>query len=192
MLPRIVGDDDRQVQPWAGIAGEGRGRLGPSCPRGVMTQALLIVLCAHCSFSGFGVVCLLLASYSHHRTRVQSMQPALFGDERRRQINLGGASGAYSQSALLNQAKVRRQERHALKQKQESAVKIQAWWRGVREAQYVRRDMRHALDRDITSLNALRCLVLVGKDEDALGKWSQSLDSAGEGAFAAYPWQDRC
>ncbi|KAL1664383.1 HECT-domain-containing protein [Schizophyllum commune] len=113
------------------------------------------------------------------------MQPALFGDERRRQINLGGASGAYSQSALLNQAKARRQERHALKQKQESAVKIQAWWRGVREAQYVRRDMRQALDRDITSLNALRCLVLVGQDEEALGKWSQSLDSAGEGAVFA-------
>ncbi|KAL1745181.1 HECT-domain-containing protein [Schizophyllum fasciatum] len=111
------------------------------------------------------------------------MQPTLFGDERRRKINLGGASGAYSQSALLDQAKARRIERHALKQKQENALKIQAWWRGVREARCVRRNMRQMLDRDITSLTALRCLILVGQDEEALGKWSQAMSDAGEGAI---------
>ncbi|TRM60846.1 HECT-domain-containing protein [Schizophyllum amplum] len=93
------------------------------------------------------------------------MQPSLFEDSRRRRINLGGASGASSQSALLDQAKARRLERQTLKRKQDSAIKIQSWWRGMREARSVRRNLRRALDQDVASLTGLRCLVLIGQEE---------------------------
>ncbi|TRM60843.1 hypothetical protein BD626DRAFT_122762 [Schizophyllum amplum] len=91
------------------------------------------------------------------------MQPSLLEDSRRRKINLGGTSGASSQSALLDQAKARRLERRTLKRKQDSAVKIQSWWRGIPEPRSARRQPSY-----ITSCNSTRTR-LVGTTANAIG-----------------------
>lgn len=105
-----------------------------------------------------------------------------FGDERRRPINLGGATSASSHAAILEEAKARRLERHNFKRRQEKAVRLQSWWRGVNEAKIARQAMRKAFEDDVTGITGLRCLVLIGKDEEIIGKWSTTILSTGEGA----------
>ncbi|KIK81041.1 hypothetical protein PAXRUDRAFT_833139 [Paxillus rubicundulus Ve08.2h10] len=105
----------------------------------------------------------------------------LFGDERRRrEINLGGSTSVSSQAAILDQARARRIEREALRRREESAIRIQAWWRGVSEAQRVRQQLRHVFQENVTGLTALRCLVFIGKDEDLLIQWSQKMSQNDE------------
>ncbi|KDQ51194.1 hypothetical protein JAAARDRAFT_41256 [Jaapia argillacea MUCL 33604] len=104
----------------------------------------------------------------------------LFGDERRRQINLGGASSAASYDSILREAKERRLEREDQRRRQDSAVRIQAWWRGMRESARVRQVMRQAFAEDVTGINGLRCLVLIGRDQDVLGTWSTTILLGGE------------
>lgn len=103
----------------------------------------------------------------------------VFGDESRRRINLGGASATASERDVLRHARREREERRELRRRQESAIKLQAWWRGVNEAQRTRRELRKAFEADPTSLTGLRCLVLMGHDEEALGRWSCAM-SRGE------------
>lgn len=105
----------------------------------------------------------------------------LFGDEKRRQINLGGKSSVSTLSSLTDQAKARRADRFQEKRKNDSATRIQAWWRGVSATLAVRAEMRRAFETDIEGITGLRCLVLIGLDEDALGKWSQTIAGKGEG-----------
>ncbi|KAI0669125.1 HECT-domain-containing protein [Trametes maxima] len=103
------------------------------------------------------------------------MDVPLFGDapnKRRREINLGGSHTATSHSDILQEAKQRRLQRNDLKRRQDSAVTIQHWWRGKHALQAVREDLRRTFDQDVASLTGLRCLVLLGQDEDALGRWS--------------------
>ncbi|KAG8214281.1 HECT-domain-containing protein [Butyriboletus roseoflavus] len=100
----------------------------------------------------------------------------LFGDERRRrEINLGGSTSVSSQAAILDQARAQRMEREAQRKREESAIRIQAWWRGAREAQRVRQQLRRAFQEQVTGLTALRCLVLVGQDEKLLSMWSERM-----------------
>lgn len=100
----------------------------------------------------------------------------LFGDhQRRREINLGGPSSASSYSTILEQAKARRLEREALRKREESAVKIQSWWRGTVQAQETRQHLRQLFQEDVSSLTSLRCFLLIGQDEDLLGQWSTSM-----------------
>lgn len=100
----------------------------------------------------------------------------LFGDERRRrEINLGGSTSVTSQAAILGQARARRMEREAQRKREESATRIQAWWRGVCEARRVRQQLRRVFQEQVTSLTALRCLVLVGQDEELLTLWSHRM-----------------
>ncbi|TFK31976.1 HECT-domain-containing protein [Crucibulum laeve] len=107
----------------------------------------------------------------------------VFGDENRRKINLGGASSATSHQAILDQARAERNERQKLKRKQESAVKLQAWWRGIQEAQVARKEMRGMFDEDVTGITGLRCLVLIGQDEEIIGRWSSAVMQGGEDQF---------
>ncbi|EIW51561.1 HECT-domain-containing protein [Trametes versicolor FP-101664 SS1] len=103
------------------------------------------------------------------------MDIPLFGDapnKRRREINLGGAHTATSHNDILQEAKLRRSQRNDLKRRQDSALLIQHWWRGRIALNDVRGDLRHTFDQDVTSITGLRCLVLLGQDEDALGRWS--------------------
>jgi ubiquitin-protein ligase E3 C len=101
----------------------------------------------------------------------------VWGDERRRPINLGGSTtSASSHAAILDQAKARRLEREDNRRREENAVKLQAWWRGVREARLVREQMKIVFERDVNGITALRCLVLIGRsDERVLGQWSTSM-----------------
>ncbi|KAG1858820.1 HECT-domain-containing protein [Suillus subluteus] len=104
----------------------------------------------------------------------------LFGDERRREINLGGSSSVTtSQAAILNQARARRIERETVRKRQESAVTIQAWWRGITDARRVRQELREQFIGDITGLTGLRCLVLIGQDIDFLDRWAAEALSQG-------------
>lgn len=104
----------------------------------------------------------------------------LFGDERRREINLGGSSSTTtSQAAILNQARARRIEREAVRKRQESAVTIQAWWRGITDARRVRQKLREQFAGDITGLTGLRCLVLIGQDTEFLDRWAAEVLSQG-------------
>ncbi|KAF9234160.1 HECT-domain-containing protein [Melanogaster broomeanus] len=103
----------------------------------------------------------------------------LFSDERkRREINLGGSTSVSSQAAILDQARARRIEREALRRREESAIRIQAWWRGVSEARRVREQLRRVFQQNVTGLTALRCLVLIGQDEALLGQWSQIMSQS--------------
>lgn len=112
---------------------------------------------------------------TYRRQGVLEMLP-LFGDERRRrEINLGGSTSVSSQAAILDQARAQRMEREAQRKREESAIRIQAWWRGAREAQRVRQQLRQAFREQVTGLTALRCLVLVGQDEELLSLWSVTI-----------------
>ncbi|KAJ7597464.1 HECT-domain-containing protein [Mycena floridula] len=104
----------------------------------------------------------------------------VFGNERRRQINLGGSHSVSSQSSLLDAAKLRREERLEHKRRSDNAVRVQAWWRGIREAQLVRRELRVLFFQDITGITALRCLVLLQTDQEALGMWSAAMNAQGD------------
>ena len=104
-----------------------------------------------------------------------------FGNERRRPINLGGASSAASHADILEEAKNRRAERQTIKRRQENAVRLQAWWRGAVAARVARHEMRKTFEADITGISGLRCLVLIGRDEEVLARWSNAINSASEG-----------
>ncbi|KAA1475594.1 HECT-domain-containing protein [Dentipellis sp. KUC8613] len=107
----------------------------------------------------------------------------IFGDEKRRKINLGGARSVSTHEAVLSEAKALRSERQNLRRRQESAIQIQAWWRGCHEARAVRRNLVAAFRKDVRGLNGLRCLVLVGSDQDVLGEWSAAMVEQGEDWF---------
>ncbi|KAJ3735038.1 HECT-domain-containing protein [Lentinula guzmanii] len=119
------------------------------------------------------------------------MLPIFETDRRRRQINLGGASTSTSHTSILDQAKLRREERIEQKRRSDSAVKIQAWWRGTKEHQRVRQELRKnledALNRgDLLRLDTLRMLVIVNQkktNDTLLSQWSQKLVHYGTGAF---------
>ncbi|KAF9456890.1 hypothetical protein BDZ94DRAFT_1274548 [Collybia nuda] len=104
----------------------------------------------------------------------------LFGDERKRKINLGGTSTASSHRTILEQARAQRDERSAQKRREASAVRIQAWWRGMQQTGNVRQGMRQEFESDVKGLVGLRCLVLMGpRDEEALLIWSREMVRGG-------------
>ncbi|KAG5638826.1 hypothetical protein H0H81_009799 [Sphagnurus paluster] len=103
-----------------------------------------------------------------------------FGDERKRKINLGGASSALSHTALIDRTRALRNERLEQQRRHESALRVQAWWRGIREARRVRGEMRKAFEGDVTGLLGLRCLAIIGKkDDEALAIWSRKMVAGG-------------
>lgn len=73
-------------------------------------------------------------------------------------------------------------EREAQRKREESAIRIQAWWRGACEARHVRQQLRRVFQAQVTGLTALRCLVLVGQDEELLTMWSERI-SQDDGKF---------
>ena len=116
------------------------------------------------------------------------MDVPLFGDlpnKRRREINLGGnrTGAATTHNAILQEAKLRRLQRNDEKRRQDAALRIQSSWRGYVAVRTVRQNLRSTFEHDVTSLTALRCLVLLGQDEDALGRWSTVVFSSRKGVF---------
>ncbi|KAF8065407.1 HECT-domain-containing protein [Lyophyllum atratum] len=105
---------------------------------------------------------------------------APFGDERKRKINLGGASTALSHATLIDRTRALRNERLEQQRRHENALKVQAWWRGIQEARRARVEIREAFERDVEGLIGLRCLAVIGrKDEEALSIWSERMVAAG-------------
>jgi ubiquitin-protein ligase E3 C len=117
--------------------------------------------------------------FSLHATT--TMLP-LFTDERRKPINLGGPSSASTHAAIIDQAKARRSERQDLRKRIDAAVRIQAYWRGVQTRRQLRCRGEGVGAGDVGSLDVLRWVVLVGgKDEDVLGRWSMGVVGSGDG-----------
>nr|GAT53416.1 HECT-domain-containing protein [Mycena chlorophos] len=107
------------------------------------------------------------------------------GPQERKRINLGGASSNTSLASLTDQAKARREERILLKKRNDSATRIQAWWRGVAAAKRTRAQMRQVFEQNVDGITGLRCLVLMGRDEEVLGQWSQTMVQRGEASLFA-------
>ncbi|KDQ20978.1 hypothetical protein BOTBODRAFT_26989 [Botryobasidium botryosum FD-172 SS1] len=109
------------------------------------------------------------------------------GPGRTRQINLGGSHTTATHADILDKVKAQRAERQDLRRKKESALKIQAWWRGRVQAQKVRAQLRRAFDdgaanwplRGKDAIMWTRALIVGGEDWDRLGKWSE--------IYASYP-----
>ncbi|PFH45540.1 hypothetical protein AMATHDRAFT_71617 [Amanita thiersii Skay4041] len=99
----------------------------------------------------------------------------LFSDEQRRKINLGGTSSATSQASILTNARAQRNERLEQKQRQDSARKVQAWWRGRRLTKQLRRELRAYFEHDVLGIKGMRCLVLLNGDQEALALWSRTV-----------------
>ena len=106
----------------------------------------------------------------------------LFGadDKKRRNINLGGRSTSSTHTSILDEARLRREQRQNQLKQQKSAIRIQAWWRGKRESRIVRIRLRHALEQDPAGINGLRAVVLIGQDEESLAIWSRNVLQSGE------------
>ena len=106
----------------------------------------------------------------------------LFGtdDRKRRNINLGGRSSSTTHTSILDEARLRREERQNQLKRQTSAIRIQAWWRGKLESRRVRIQLRHVLEEDPAGINGLRAIVLIGQDEDSLAIWSRNILQLGE------------
>jgi hypothetical protein len=102
-----------------------------------------------------------------------------FDPEQKRKINLGGATRVSSASAILDSVKAQREERQELKRRQDAAVRVQAWWRGRSQSKWAKKEMKSAFKDDILGIRGLRCLVLMGLDEEALGLWSQAVLNGG-------------
>lgn len=103
------------------------------------------------------------------------------GDEHKRRIDLGGSSRVASASDLLDSVKAQREARLEQKRRQDAAVKVQAWWRGRSQTEKVKDEMMATFRNDIMGITGLRCLVLMGLDEEALGLWSQTVANASRG-----------
>ncbi|KAF9078553.1 hypothetical protein BDP27DRAFT_1309750 [Rhodocollybia butyracea] len=122
------------------------------------------------------------------------MLPLFDADRRRRQINLGGTSSSTSHSSILDQAKLRREERTEHKRRIDNSVKIQAWWRGTNEQRRVRMELRKSLDDaldrgDLLHLETLRMLVIVCKKQthdEILSKWSGKIVQDGSDILALF------
>ena len=87
-------------------------------------------------------------------------------------------------AAIIDRVREERSIRAQQKRRVENAIRIQAWWRGVREARYTKIKMRKAFEADITGITGLRCLVLIGRDEEVLSQWSKAMLELGKGAFS--------
>lgn len=128
-----------------------------------------------------------------------------FGDEHKRKINLGGTGSASSSSAaaILSRVQAERQARAEMKMRIKAAVRIQACWRGCRERGRVRAEVRRWLvggdiemgtegmegvekeGMRVEGVRALRGVVMVGRDEDVLGRWAGEVVRRGVGALWA-------
>src|SRR6266702_1213886 len=117
-----------------------------------------------------------------HVTLLVSMHP--FTQEKRRKINLGGATSVASQTDILHSAKARRNEREEIRRRHESALCIQSHWRSFQQYRGVRQQLSQIFQEDVLGLNGMRALVLVGSDDLLLAQWSEAVIRAGDGELS--------
>jgi ubiquitin-protein ligase E3 C len=108
----------------------------------------------------------------------------IFNDDRKRKINLGGVFSVATSATIIDQVHEERSIRAQQKRRIQKAIQIQSWWRGVREARYAKIEMRKSFEADITGITGLRCLVLIGKDEEVLSRWSKAMLELGQGTLS--------
>ena len=85
------------------------------------------------------------------------------------------ATSSSSHAAVVDQAKALRAQRQAARKQEENVQKIQRWWRGNREKRVVQQSLKKAFDEATWAdggITKMRCLVLMGRDEERLGRWS--------------------
>ena len=104
-----------------------------------------------------------------------------FAQEKRRKINLGGATSVSSQTDLLHNAKARRTEREEIRRRHESALLIQKCWRSSQQSRVVKHILMEMFQEDILGLNGMRALVLIGHNDSLLAQWSEGVVHAGDG-----------
>ena len=104
-----------------------------------------------------------------------------FTQEKRRKINLGGATSVSSQTDILHGAKARRSEREEIRRRHESALCIQSRWRSYQKYRVVKRILSEMFQEDVLGLNGMRALVLIGNDGSLLAQWSEGVIRAGDG-----------
>ena len=104
-----------------------------------------------------------------------------FAQEKRRKINLGGATSVSSQTDILHSAKARRSAREEIRRRHESALCIQSLWRSAQQFRMVKRILSELFQEDVLGLNGMRALVLIGNNDELLAQWSEGVARAGDG-----------
>ena len=104
-----------------------------------------------------------------------------FTQEKRRKINLGGATSVSSQTDILHGAKARRSEREEIRRRHDSALCIQSRWRSYQQSRVVKRILSEMFQEDVLGLNGMRALVLIGNNDSLLAQWSEGVLRAGDG-----------
>jgi hypothetical protein len=104
-----------------------------------------------------------------------------FAQEKRRKINLGGATSVSSQTDILHSAKARRSAREEIRRRHESALCIQSRWRSSQQSRVVKRILSEWFQDDVLGLNGMRALVLIGNNDELLAQWSEGVVRAGDG-----------
>ncbi|KAJ3505226.1 hypothetical protein NLJ89_g7531 [Agrocybe chaxingu] len=108
-----------------------------------------------------------------------------FDSERKRKINLGGASSSSSSTSILRNVHAEREARAAHRLRTDSATRIQTWYRGVKASGQTREEMKAMFEADVTGLRGLRCLVLICRRSRA-GKNVEKLSRDGEEALSRW------
>jgi ubiquitin-protein ligase E3 C len=98
-----------------------------------------------------------------------------FAQEKRRKINLGGATSVSSQTDILHSAKARRSAREEIRRRHESALCIQSCWRSSRQSRVDKRILAESFQEDVLGLNGMRALVLIGNNDQLLAQWSEGV-----------------
>src|SRR5258708_3012094 len=104
-----------------------------------------------------------------------------FTQEKRRKINLGGATSVPSQTDILHSAKARRSEREEIRRRYDSALCIQSRWRSYQQSRVVKRILSELFQEDVLGLNGMRALILIGNNDSLLAQWSEGVIRAGDG-----------
>lgn len=108
-----------------------------------------------------------------------------FAQEKRRKINLGGATSVSSQTDILHSAKARRSAREEIRRRHESALCIQSRWRSSQQSRVVKHILSELFQEDVLGLNGMRALVLIGNNDKLLAQWSEGVVRAGDGEPSA-------
>lgn len=109
------------------------------------------------------------------------MPPPFFDSNRTRQINLGGSTTTTSHASILDGVKARRNQKLDAQRRAESALRIQAWYRGRSQARHVRAKLRAEFDAGNKGIAWTRCLVAAcsTQDQERLGRWSNIMKDRG-------------
>jgi ubiquitin-protein ligase E3 C len=109
------------------------------------------------------------------------LPPSMFGDDRRREINLGGSQLTATQQSVLAQVQQERERRHNERMRLEATSVIQAAWRAYTEASITRENLRREFDAEpLETLRSARLLLFGGGERKRLLVWTNAALNAGD------------